>query len=81
MPTILDLLTDTLLGRLAEAGFEVPQDMTQKQKEAFVLAAFEDAVVLQAHEYDHLVEAARQVCQAVGKRRSRRCRSSAQHCN
>jgi hypothetical protein len=61
MPTILDLLTDTLFGRLAVAGFEVPRDMTQKQKQTFVLAAVEDAVILQAHEYERLVEAARQV--------------------
>ena len=61
MPTILDLLTDTLVRRLSEAGFDVPQDITQKQKESFVLAALEDAVVLQANEYDQLVEAARQV--------------------
>ena len=55
MPTILDLLTDTLVRRLSEAGFDVPQDITQKQKESFVLAALEDAVVLQANEYDQLV--------------------------
>ena len=61
MQAILDLLIDTILRRLSEAGFDVAQDITQRQKEQFVLAALEDAVVLQAHEYHQLVEAARHV--------------------
>jgi len=61
MQAILDLLIDTILQRLSEAGFDVAQDTTKKQKEQSVLAALEDAVVLQAHEYHQLVEAARQV--------------------
>jgi len=59
--TIFDLLIKTLIERFSDAGFDVPETMTQKESESFVFVALENAVVLPAAEHDRLVTAARDV--------------------
>jgi hypothetical protein len=61
MQTILDLLIKTLIERFSDAGFDVPETMTQKESESFVFVALENAVVLRAAEHERLVTAARHV--------------------
>ena len=48
MTTILEMLVKTLIERFAAAGFDVPDAMTQKQRESFVFQALEDAAIVPA---------------------------------
>ena len=61
MQTILDLLVKALIERFSDAGFDVPEDMTQKESESFVFVALENAVILPTDEHERLITAAREV--------------------
>jgi hypothetical protein len=61
MQAILDLLIQTLIERFSDAGFEVPETMSQKEKESFVLSTLESAVILPSSQHHQLVTAAHEV--------------------
>jgi hypothetical protein len=61
MQAILDLLIQTLIERFSDAGFEVPEAMSQKEKESFVLSTLESAVIPPSSQHHQLVEAAHEV--------------------
>jgi|SRR5215469_3071949 len=59
--TILQLLIESLMKHFTEAGFEIPANLTDKQREAFVIHALENATIVPDNEYSRLVNAARAV--------------------
>ncbi len=61
MTTILALLIETLMKRFSQAGFDVPQSMTEKARESFVIQALEGAAILQRRHLDRLRGSARAV--------------------
>jgi hypothetical protein len=61
MNSILDLLVNTLIERFIDAGFEVPNAMTQKQRECFALQSLDEATILSISDYNRLVAAGHEV--------------------
>jgi hypothetical protein len=61
MNTVLELLVNTLLERFVAAGFEVPDALTQKQRESFVIQALEGATIVSINDFTRLVAAGREV--------------------
>lgn len=61
MAPILELLVETLLRRFSDSGFDVPQSMTEKDREAFVINTLETAVILAPELMAGLLDAAREV--------------------
>jgi hypothetical protein len=59
--SILTLLVNTLLERFRAAGFQVPENMTQKESEEFVFQAIENAAIVPADRYESLIATARTV--------------------
>ncbi len=58
---IVTLLVNTLIERCRAAGFQVPENMTQKQSEEFVFQAIENAAIVPADRYESLIATARSV--------------------
>jgi hypothetical protein len=61
MNPIFDLLVNTLTERFVAAGFEMPDQMTQKQRESFVIQALEEAAIMPIRHFTRLVAAGREV--------------------
>jgi hypothetical protein len=61
MNTILELLVNTLIERFVAAGFEVPDQMTQKGRESFVIQALDEATIVSINDFTRLVAAGREV--------------------
>lgn len=59
--SILTLLVNTLVQRFRAAGFDVPENMTQKKSEEFVFLVLENAEIIPAEEHQSLLTAARTV--------------------
>ena len=59
--SILTLLVNTILERFRAAGFQVPENMTQKESEEFVFLAIENAAIVPADRYESLIATARSV--------------------
>ena len=59
--SILTLLVNTLVARFRAAGFQVPENMTQKESEEFVFQAIENAAIVPADRYESLIATARSV--------------------
>lgn len=62
--SILRLLVNTLVEQFRSAGFDVPENMTQKESEEFVFSALENAVIMPADEHQSLIAAARTVIES-----------------
>ncbi len=52
---------NTLVERFSAAGFQVPENMTQKEIEEFVFQALENAAIVPAARYESLIATARSV--------------------
>jgi hypothetical protein len=61
MAPVLDLLVETLVRRFSASGFDVPQSMTGKERESFVINTLETAAILPQHLADGVIESARRV--------------------
>ncbi len=61
MAHILELLVETLIRRFSDSGFDVPQSMTAKGRESFVISSLENAVILRPEQLASLLDAAREV--------------------
>ncbi len=61
MAHILELLVETLIRRFSDSGFDIPQSMTAKDRESFVISTLEDAVILRPEQLASLLDAAREV--------------------
>lgn len=61
MTPTLEVLLTALMKRFAEAGFDIPEDMTAEQREAFVMQALAEAAIVPANDYERLIAAGRQV--------------------
>src|ERR1700694_3456584 len=67
MATILETLVQTLIQRFSEAGFPVPQVMTEKVRELFVFYALEHCAIVPVDRLDRLLDAARQMVHKWGE--------------
>jgi hypothetical protein len=61
MNTVLEFLVNTLMERFVAAGFEVPDQMTQKQRESFVIQGLAEAAIVPINHFTRLVAAGREV--------------------
>jgi hypothetical protein len=64
MEAILELLVEILIQRFAQAGFDIPQSMTEKARESFVIQTLESVAILQQDLLDRLLGSARAVVNA-----------------
>jgi hypothetical protein len=58
MTAILATLVESLMVRFSQAGFDVPQSMTQKERESFVFHTLEGAAILQSHKLERILGSA-----------------------
>ena len=61
MKSILEALVNTLMERFADAGFQVPKTLAEKEREVFVFQTLEQAAILPQSVFDELLGTAHAV--------------------